>query len=173
MPTAVSTTGAGQGGLGGDPHFSIILPTGQLLCFSVQGEHNFTFNLMSNAILNINARFDQDSKRKEVTWIGSLGIVIKSSKRSTKIRFEASTKSVHLNDKVTLSAKNIDKVTVDGMKVKISEASKKKKQIFSDVDVELVQAGVRFTVRFTRGHLDMRWQKIGWQLLKSHGIVGM
>ncbi len=49
-------------GLGDDPHYSILLPSGQLLCYSVQGEHNFTFNLISNSLLQMNALFVPDNK---------------------------------------------------------------------------------------------------------------
>ena len=53
--------------MGGDPHFSIMLPTKQQLCYSIQGESGFTFNLISNELMQMNALFVADSKREEVT----------------------------------------------------------------------------------------------------------
>ncbi len=54
------------GGGGDDPHFSIVLPSGRLLCYTVQGEHGFSFNLISNKKMTMNARFVPDSRRSEV-----------------------------------------------------------------------------------------------------------
>ena len=34
--------------LGDDPHFAVLLPSGVFLCYSVQGEHDKVFNLISN-----------------------------------------------------------------------------------------------------------------------------
>ena len=34
------------GSVGDDPHFSIALPSGELFCYTVQGEHGFVFNLI-------------------------------------------------------------------------------------------------------------------------------
>ena len=62
--------------MGGDTHYSIMLPSGQLLCFSVHGEKNFPFNLISNNLLQMNAFFIEDTMRDEITWIGSLGVVV-------------------------------------------------------------------------------------------------
>lgn len=161
--------------MGGDPHFSIILPTGQLLCFSVQGEHNFTFNLVSNSFVSINARFDQDSKRPEVTWIGSLGVVIETQNKKDpiKIRFESSTKSIYIDSKVALSAKEIKKLTVSEDKLVVSEAyGSNRGRKYSEVDIEVVGSELKFSVRFMRSHLDMVWHKVGTQFANSHGILG-
>ena len=35
-------------GTGGDPHFSIKLPSQKQLCYSIQGEQGYIFNLISN-----------------------------------------------------------------------------------------------------------------------------
>jgi hypothetical protein len=50
-------------GGGDDPHFSIVLPSSRLLCFTVQGEHGFAFNLINNEHLHMNALFVPDSQR--------------------------------------------------------------------------------------------------------------
>ena len=160
--------------MGGDPHFSVILKNGQLLCFSVQGEHNFTFNLISSKFIHINARFDQDSKRPEVTWIGSLGVVINTKKNTTKIRFESSTKTIHINNKATMSAGKIDSLVLEKGRMTISEASDVRKRDHSlpEVNVVVVEAGISFSVKFMKSHIDMVWHKTGNKLTKSHGMIG-
>ena len=72
---------------GGDPHFSVLLSDGNLLCYSVQGKRNSAFNLISSTNFLINAKFIPDSKREEVTWMGSIGIVIHKALRfgATKV----------------------------------------------------------------------------------------
>ncbi len=158
--------------MGGDPHFSIILPNGKLLCFSVQGEHNFTFNLISNKVIHVNARFDQDARRSEVTWIGSLGVVVKTEKNKTKMRFESSTKTIHIDNKVTLSAGKIDRLVVNKGKLSISEATNDAEGDGLGVRVEVLDAGISFSVKFMKNHIDMVWHKTGSKLTKSHGIIG-
>lgn len=168
-------TGDGRGGgMGGDPHFSIILPTGQPLCFSVQGEHDFTFNLVSSPHLTINARFDQDARRSEVTWIGSLGVVVKTRKVMTKIRFESSTKSVYIDGKAAMSAKNVQSLIVNRGKLHISEVplGTRDEGAVPDVKVEVVDIGISFGVRFMKSHIDMVWQELGGKLTDSHGMLG-
>lgn len=157
----------------GDPHFSVLLPNGQLLCFSVQGEHDYTFNLISNKLIQMNARFIADARREEVTWIGSLGIVVKSKKmNSTKIRFEAQEKIIYVGDKIALQVKKIDKLTFSKGKLTISEALREKKAKHLQVDVHLPDIGLSFTVAYTNTHIDMTWKKVGKQPVNSHGIIG-
>ncbi len=113
-------------GLGDDPHYSILLPSGQLLCYTVQGEHNFTFNLISNNLLQMNALFVPDKVREEVTWIGGLGLVVKHSafkdSSVTKLRFDMERKMLYIGDKVKLSVKNVESISLSGGKLTVSEA---------------------------------------------------
>lgn len=194
MPTTTEDTGTGGdggggsdgmgggsagdgrgGGMGGDPHFSVILPTGQPLCFSVQGEHDFTFNLVSSPQLNINARFDQDARRSEVTWIGSLGVVVKTRKAVTKIRFESLTKSVYIGNRAAMLAKSVQSLVLNRGKLQISEVplGTRNEGANPEVKVEILDIGISFGVRFMRNHIDMVWQKLGEKLVDSHGMLGM
>jgi len=58
-------------GVGDDPHFSILLLSGEHLYYTVQGELGFVFNLITNKKIQMNAMFVPDSHREEVTWLGS------------------------------------------------------------------------------------------------------
>ena len=162
--------------MGGDPHYSILLPTGQLLCFSVHGKHGYPFNLISNSQLQMNAFFIQDPVREEITWIGSLGVVVQQThyKKSnkTKIRFEAQEKMMYINNGVTLHASRVEKLTIANGKLTISEAVRKKGEKRPEVQVDLVDAGLAFSVRFAKKHLDMSWKKVDNQPTESHGLIG-
>lgn len=161
--------------MGDDPHFSIMLPNGKLLCYTVQGEHGFAFNLISNNKIQMNARFVPDSRREEVTWMGSMGIVVpnKNGKgNGTKLRFEAQDNMMFINDKVILKAKNIEKVSLKGGKLRMSEAPQRQGYTHPEVLVDLEDVGLSFSVRFMSEHLDLMWRSTGVQMPQSHGLVG-
>ena len=162
-------------GLGDDPHFAIFLPSGKLLCYTVQGEHSFAFNLISNDKMHMNALFVPDSLREEVTWIGSLGIVIQNSyfqgSNTTRIRFESKINEIHINDKVILDAKNIEAITFHNGKLLISEGPVIETFHYPSVRVNLNDLGMSFTVNFTGQHLDMMWNKLK-ETEDSHGLIG-
>ena len=163
-------------GFGGDPHFSIKLPSGEFLCFSVQGEHGFVFNLISNPQLQMNALFVPDALRSEVTWFGSIGVVIKNvfkKSNSTELRFVANEKMVYIGDGIKLNAKNVEKLTFSRGKLTISEAKREKQRSRPEIQVHLEDHGLDFIVHFTKDHLDMVWNNIAKQPEDSHGIIGM
>ena len=157
-----------------DPHYSILLPTGQLLCFTVHGQSGFSFNLISNKQMHMNALFVQDPKREEVTWIGSLGIVVTGMqyKQSnvTKLRFDASGKKIYVGDKITLLAQKIENLIFSKGKLSITEfASKPEHPV---VHVDLQDVGLSLTVRFKKFHLDIVWNKVNEQPKDSQGLIG-
>lgn len=163
--------------MGGDPHFSIRLLSGDFLCFSLQGEHGFVFNLISSPQLHMNALFSPDLERSEVTWIGSLGIVIKNNQfkqsNTTKLRFDSDEKMVYVGDMVKLSASSIESLRFSKGKLTVSEVKKGIKVSRPEVQVNLEDLGLDFTVRYTKNHLDIVWNSITQQPKDSHGIIGM
>ena len=163
--------------MGGDPHYSVLLPTGQLLCFSVQGEKGFSFNLISNELMHMNALFVQDSVRDEVTWIGSLGIVVRNTpyKKSnvTKLRFMVEEKKIYIGEEVALQVQKIEKLTFSNGKLMINDSSRRKGEKSPEVYVDLQDVGLSFKVRFTKSkHLDLSWERVEKQPADSHGIIG-
>jgi len=162
--------------MGDDPHFSVVLPSEKLLCFSVQGDHGFSYNLISNRMLHMNAIFIPDSRRAEVTWIGTLGIVVTDSStkgtNETSLLFEIKTQRVTVNNKVKLIAKNTDRITLSNGKLSISEASRFEGFRYPEIFVNLKDIDLRFTVMFKNEHLDMFWHSTGQQNEDSHGLIG-
>ena len=171
---SLSLSSAGPG-VGDDPHFAIFLPSGKLLCYTVQGEHGFAFNLISNEKIHMNAMFVPDALREEVTWIGSLGIVVEEThyqgSNTTRIRFESKVNEIHINDKVTLAAKNIESITFRNGKMMISEGPMAEGFRYPSVQVNLDDLGMSFTVNFTGEHLDMMWNRLE-EREDSHGLIG-
>ena len=174
--TATPTPTSSPGG-GGDPHYSVLLPTGQLLCYSVHGEHDFAFNLISSDIMQMNALFIADSRREEITWIGELGITVKQGPRkranTTKVRFCATENTVCIGDKVKLNAHKVEKIIFANGKISISEGIRDEGNDRPEVVVEFPDLGLSFTVWFVRGkHLDMSWNRVEGKLKHPHGMIG-
>jgi len=129
-----------------------------------------SFNLITSTRLIMNAMFIPDSHRKEVTWLGSIGVVVANSQYQgsnlTKL------KEVHIAEKVTLKAKNIEKLTFHEGKQTISEAPPKEGFQYPAVKVNLNDVGLTFTIKYTGSHLGMFWHSVGEQREDSHGLVG-
>ena len=164
-------------GMGGDPHFIVLLPSGQQLCFTVQGEKDFAFNLITNDLLVMNAVFTEDKLREEITWISSVGIIVKSPyhrSKTTKLRFDASDRMIYVGDKVTLQAQKVDRLVFAKGKLTISESVRKKAVKRPEVYVDLEDVGLSFTVKFVKDrHIDLSWSRVSEQPRRSHGLIGM
>ena len=162
--------------VGDDPHFSIVLPSGKLLCYTVQGEHGFVFNLISNKLFHMNAMFVPDSHREEVTWLGSMGIIVQNSQyknsNATYLRFETKGKKIYIGDKVTLQAKNIEKLSFTKGKMTVLEAPPYEGFRYPSVLVDLRDVGLNFTIKFLNEHLDLFWHNTGRRIKESHGLIG-
>ena len=148
-----------------------------MLCYTVQGEHDFAFNLISNEKVQMNAIFLPDSHRPEVTWMGSIGITALNTgyKKSngTSLRFTAKENKVYIGDKVVLHARTIEKLTFTNGKLTISEAPPVEGFKYPEVLVDLHDASLSFSIKFMNEHLDIFWHSIGVQTVNSHGLIGM
>ena len=125
----------------------------------------------------MNALFIPDIERSEVTWIGSLGIVIKNNQfkqsNTTKLRFVSDEKMVYVGDTVKLSARSVERLKFSKGKLTVSEVKKGTDVYRPEVQVNLGDMGLDFTVRYTKNHLDIVWNSITQQPKDSHGIIGM
>ena len=115
--------------------------------------------------------------REEITWIGSLGVVVQQTRYKnsslTKIRFEAQGKMIYINSGIKLHAEQVEMLTIANGKLTISEAVRKKGEKRPEVQVDLVDAGLAFSVRFVKKHMDMSWKKVDSFLKDSHGLIGV
>ena len=124
----------------------------------------------------MNAMFVPDSRREEVTWLGSMGIIVQNSQyknsNATYLRFETKGKKIYVGDKVTLQAKNIEKLSFKKGKMTISEAPPYEGFKYPSVLIDLQDVGLNFTIKFLNEHLDLFWHKTGKRIKESHGIIG-
>ena len=166
--------------LGDDPHFSVVLPSGQTLCYTVQGDHHRSYSLLSNRRMQMNAMFVPDSRQKEVTWIGSLGMVFRpfgyrrgSKDAVTTIRLEALGSLISINSRVNVTARNIDGISIKEGVVRICESAPFDGFRYPSVRIMLEDHGLKFSVMFKKEHLDLFWQNTALQGEDTHGLIGV
>ena len=125
----------------------------------------------------MNAMFLPDSRRSEVTWMGSIGITAVNSgykmSNATSLRFVAKENMVYIGDKVVLHARNIERLTFTNGKLTISEAPPFKGFKYPEVLVDLHDVSLSFSIKFMNEHLDIFWHSTGVQAVDSHGLIGM
>ena len=67
----------------------------------------------------------------------------------------------------------MEKLTLENGKLTVSEALRRLGDRKPEVEVDLVDIGLHFTVRFVKKrHLDMMWRRVDLQSEDSHGIIG-
>jgi len=124
----------------------------------------------------MNAMFVPDSRREEVTWLGSMGIIVQNSQyknsNATYLRFETKGKKIYVGNKVALQAKNIEKLSFNKGKMTISEAPPYEGFRYPSVLVDLRDVGLNFTIKFLNEHLDLFWHNTGKDTESSHGLIG-
>ena len=160
--------------IGSDPHFGIRLPGGNLLCYSFQGLHNTTFNLVSNDQLEMNALFIPDATAWDNTWLGSIGItVLHNGKKVTTLEFTAADQLVSIGEKVQFKANTVKKLSLHNGKLTTLEVLSNHTPIYPTVLVEFIDSELNFTVHFTKNsHLDLHWHSSGVPYEDSRGIIG-
>ena len=163
-----------DGGVGSDPHFAVRLPEGNLLCYTFQGLHNTTFNLISNDQLEMNALFVPDATAYDNTWLGSIGItVLHNGKNIYALKFIADDQLIRLGERVQLKAKTIKKLSFHNGELTMLEVPSNHTPKHPRVQVEFVDSNLNFTVRFTKNnHLDLFWHSTGVPYEDSKGVIG-
>ncbi len=161
--------------LGDDPHFSVVLPSNLMLCYSIQGDHYKSYSLLSSDKVQMNAIFLPDSTRTEVTWIGTLGLVLrdrKSSLKQTAIKLESKGASISIGSKGNFTAKNIASISMRNGRLLLSEATPTNGFRYPTVRINMEDLGISFSVKFMRQHLDMFWHSSQQQTTDTNGLIG-
>ena len=159
---------------GSDPHFSVRLPSGQLLCFTVQGEVGMSFNLISTDKLEMNARFIRLPHNPNNTWLGALGITV----AGRKLIFNSTAGTVSIDNKMTFNPTAVQKITVKDHQLFL-EMAKGKMKGNNKVEVDIRRLNLKFTVVFANRksnasqHLDMLWSSGAIDTQRIHGLLGM
>ena len=160
--------------IGSDPHFGIRLPEGSLLCYTFQGEHNSTFNIISNSQFKMNALFVPDSRRVNNTWIGSIGITVyHNGKKTTTLQFIAANNTIIIASRIEVDAYTVGKISFHQERYTIVDATYKNSSRFPRVDVEFLDSDLKFTVAFVKDqHINLEWHSVGEPFMDSRGVVG-
>ena len=181
--TFVVTNATGTNPTGGaDPHFVCPLKNGQSLCFSVQGEPDFIFNLFSDLNIQMNAKFASptpDESRylvKSSTFIQQLGLMIKEHDDITHVKISSLDHSVMVqNTLVTVEDKLVTISIINGstkisVTNEIDEMPTKDETNWVDINSDI---GFALKVKFVKNHLDMIITKTSGLTKYVHGIQGM
>lgn len=170
---------------GADPHFLCPLKNGQFLCFSVQGEPDFIFNLFSDINIQVNAKFSlpqPDESRALIntsTFIQEVGLTFKSSNNkrvSTKIKLSALDHSVTVSGNViNISNKPVTIIIIKGsMQIKISSETSVTESLDETAPINIISdVGFAVKIKFVKRHLDMAITDTTGLSKRAHGIQGI
>ena len=171
---------------GADPHFVCPLKNGEFLCFSVQGEPDFIFNLFSDANIQVNAKFSlphpDDESRTLVnssTFIQDVGLTFKTQNNrtiATKIKLSALDHSVTVSDNfINVGTKPITITIIKGSaQIKISSEVSVTESLDETAPI-MIKSDLGFAVKvtFVKRHLNMAITDTTGLSKKAHGIQGM
>ena len=173
----------GTSSVANDPHFYLPLANGDHLCFSVQGEPNFAFNLINSKYIQLNAQFvlpaeDESNTIANVsTFLGDLGIVIRNDDTSKPVVIHVSAQdhSVKVNNSITVVKDKPVFVDVSNSTVTIninSDSQTAKLMKDESAWLYLSTEGFGIKVRFYKKHLDLFFTKTGELSKDTHGLIG-
>ena len=167
--------------MGNDPHFLLPLPNGDQLCFSIQGQPNFAFSLISDKYIQLNGQFVLPAPEEShiisnvSTFLGDLGLVVKNpvSGNVTIIKVSAQDHSVTVGDSLTIIKDRQVMVKVSN-KVQITVDDKVEDNVLKDVSSWLFinTDGFNIKVMFYKKHLNMFVTKASGLTKEANGIIG-
>ena len=168
-------------GMGNDPHLLLPLFNGDYICFSIQGQPNFAFNLINDKYIKLNAQFVLPAEEEShtisnvSTFLGDLGLMVKNPEtgNTTIIKVSAQDHSVLVdnsltivkNKPVTIQASNKVSITVDS-----HVQANKLKDASAWLYINTKDFGIK--VRFYKKHLDMFLTKTSGLTKDADGIIG-
>ena len=96
--------------MGNDPHFFLPLANGDYMCFSIQGEPNFAFNMIKDKYIQLNAQFVLPEKEANhtianvSTFLGDLGLLVMDpdTGNTTSIKIIAKEHSIQVGNSMTI-----------------------------------------------------------------------
>lgn len=161
---------------GADPHFTCPLRNGEMLCFNVQGEPDFIFNLISSNYINLNALFVKPSGEEsrsidaDSTFVGAVGLSVKSKNYSetVKIKISAFDHSIDVLGSHTI-------VKDSAITVKVNKDGKANVAIGASSEALLyveTEYGFAIKIRFLKKHLDMFITENSGFTNNTHGLLG-
>ena len=168
--------------MGNDPHFFLPLANGDHMCFSIQGEPDFAFNLINDKYIQLNGQFVLPAEEEShtisnvSTFIGSLGLLVTSPKTGDTIAVKVSAldHSILVGDSltivkdkpVTVNISDSIKINVD-TKIQTSRLKDESAWLYININV-----GFGFKVRFYKKHVDVFLTNTSGLSKTAHGLIG-
>ena len=172
-----------QGSIENDPHFFLPLANGENLCFSIQGQPDFTFSLINDKFVQLNAQFvlpasDMSSTISNVTtFLGNLGLLLRcpTSVNGTIIKVTAQDHSILVGDEYIKVEDQPINVMILCDTSATTVADKKAQQnarggtAWININSEF---GFGMKIRFYKKHLDMMITKHNGSTSEADGLMG-
>ena len=168
-----------------DPHFYLPLANGDHLCFSVQGQPNFAFNLINDPYIQLNGQFvlpaeDESNVIANVsTFLGDLGMVIQNqhtaASKAVVIHVSAQDHSVKVGNSLTIVKDEPVVVNIFNHMVTIGVSTNKQTSNLTNDESAWLYVnteGFGIKVRFYKKHLDMFFTKTTGLSKDVHGLIG-
>jgi len=175
-------SGFGAPYMGNDPHFFLPLSNGDHMCFSVQGEPDFAFNLINDKYIQLNGQFVLPAEEEShtisnvTTFMGSLGLLVTSPETgdTTVIEVSALDHSVLVGNSltivkdkpVTVDVSNTVSINVDA-NIQTSRLKDESAWLYVNTN-----AGFGMKVRFYKKHVDLFLTKTSGLTKAAHGLIG-
>ena len=159
----------------GDPHFSIPLPSNEILCYSIQGYPGLAFNLISNDHITINALFiDSINDQSEATWISKLAVIPGRNDDGITVTFNSVDQEVEIQNQGRFKVSIIERINInshDNITVKFTKGMRKQN---SNPQVHVIYSKqlAIFDVTFHSNHLNIDWLVQEKLMENSHGLMG-
>ena len=160
--------------MGLDPHFIVLLPGGEKLCYSVQGQPGKIFSLFKNEIVQVNAQYVPAHGRHHSTYLGAVGITCFKGAPIT-IVFTAINQMITISSGLEIDARQIVEITFKDNDVILTEADEeaKKAHRHHGIHVEVTDLKLAFSVWIMdSAYLDVTWHSPGHLKQDSQGLIG-
>ena len=167
--------------MGNDPHLLLPLLNGDHLCFSIQGEPNFAFSLISDKYIQLNGQFVLPAEEEShtisnvATFLGDLGLVVKNAKtgNTTIIKVSAQDHSVEVDNSLTIvKNKPVTVQVFDAVSITVDANVQTDKLKEASAWLYINAEGFGIKVRFYKKHLDMFLTKTSGLTKQANGIIG-
>ena len=151
------------------------------MCFSVQGEPDFAFNLISDKYIKLNGQFVLPAEEEShtisnvSTFLGDLGLVITNQKTnsSTVIKVSAVDHSVLVGNSLTIVKDrpvtvNVFEKVITSVDAHVQTTRLRDESAWLFISTD----GFGIKVRFYKKHLDMFLTKTNGLTKDAHGLIG-
>ena len=151
------------------------------MCFSIQGQPNFAFSLISDKYIKLNGQFVLPAEEEShtisnvSTFIGDLGLVVKNPKtgNTTTVKISAQDHSVAVESSLTIiKNKPITVQIFDKVNISIDDNPQNGMTKDSTAWLYIDTKGFGIKVRFYKKHLDMFLTKTSGFTKEANGIIG-